>query len=91
MSYLADLAEEGDLLAVGALSDDDVCGLSILGVDPKRACELMEGDPAVQAGAYNIWAVPWKGARAGDQHLAGALPTHDRRSGSAVILAMFQV
>jgi uncharacterized protein YciI len=59
MSYLADLAEEGALLTTGPLSDDDVCALSILDVDPERACELMEDDPAVQAGVYTIWAVPW--------------------------------
>jgi uncharacterized protein len=60
MSYQADLGEKGYLLATGPLSDDDVCGLSILDIDPERACELMEADPAVQAGLYTVWAVPWK-------------------------------
>jgi len=59
-NYQADLAEMGYVLAAGPLSDDDVCGLSILGIDPERACELMEADPAVQAGVYTVWAVPWK-------------------------------
>jgi uncharacterized protein YciI len=60
MSYQANLAEKGYVLAAGPLSDDDVCGLSILDIDPERACELMEADPAVQVGLYTVWAVPWK-------------------------------
>jgi hypothetical protein len=57
--YRAALAEEGYLLASGELADDDVCELSILGVDARKACLLEEADPAVRAGMYTVWAVPW--------------------------------
>jgi hypothetical protein len=57
--YRAALADEGYLLAWGQLADDDVCELSILGVDARKACLLEETDPAVRAGMYTVWAVPW--------------------------------
>ena len=59
LCHLADLAEEGHLLATGAVPDDVVRGLSIFNVDPHRACELVQADPAVRAGLYTVWAVRW--------------------------------
>ena len=59
MSHLADLHERGYLLAAGPLLDDTFRGLSILNVDPDRARELNEADPAVRAGIYSIKAIPW--------------------------------
>lgn len=59
MSHLADLHEAGQLLAAGPLADDQLRGLSILDVDPERARELKEADPAVRAGLYTINVVPW--------------------------------
>ncbi len=50
MSHLADLHEAGHLLAAGPLSDETFRGLSILRVEPERAIELKQPDPAVQAG-----------------------------------------
>lgn len=62
MSHLADLHEAGHLLAVGPLVDaeGDLRGLSILNVDPVRARELKEADPAVRAGVYALRIVPWR-------------------------------
>jgi hypothetical protein len=57
--YRAALADAGLLLASGSLADDDVCELSILDVDARKACLLEEADPAVRAGLYTVWAVPW--------------------------------
>jgi len=57
--YRAALAEAGYLLASGPLADDDVCELSILDADPRKACLLEEADPAVRVGMYTVWAVPW--------------------------------
>jgi len=57
--YRAALADAGYLLASGPLADDDVCELSILDADPRKACLLEEADPAVRAGMYTVWAVPW--------------------------------
>jgi len=57
--YRAALADAGYLLASGPLADDDVCELSILDADPRKACLLEEADPAVRAGMYTAWAVPW--------------------------------
>jgi uncharacterized protein YciI len=59
MSHLADLHEQGYLLAAGPLLDDTFRGLSILNVDPDRARELKEADPAVSAGIYSIKTIPW--------------------------------
>ena len=59
MAHLADLHEAGHLLAAGPLAGDRLRGLSILDVDPDRARELKEADPAVQAGVYSIDVIPW--------------------------------
>jgi len=59
MAHLADLHAAGYLLAAGPLRDPSFRGLSILNVDPQRARELKEADPAVQAGRYSVTVVPW--------------------------------
>jgi uncharacterized protein len=59
MSHLADLHEAGHLLAAGPLSDEKFRGLSIMRVDPERARELKEQDPAVQAGRFSVKVIPW--------------------------------
>src|SRR2546428_3381522 len=59
MAHLADLHEAGHLLAAGPLSDEKFRGLSILNVEPERARELKERDPAVQAGRFSVKVMPW--------------------------------
>jgi uncharacterized protein YciI len=59
LSHLADLHEAGHLLAAGPLSDEKFRGLSILNVDPERARELKEQDPAVRAGRFSVKVIPW--------------------------------
>jgi len=59
MAHLADLHEQGHLLAAGPHSDERFRGLSILRVDVDEALRLREGDPAVQAGRYSVKAIPW--------------------------------
>jgi uncharacterized protein len=59
MAHLADLHEAGHLLAAGPLSDEKFRGLSILNVEPDRARELKEQDPAVQIGRFSIKVMPW--------------------------------
>src|SRR5437868_13752949 len=59
MSHLADLHEAGHLLAAGPLSDEKFRGLSILNVEPERARELKEQDPAVQIGRFSVKVIPW--------------------------------
>jgi uncharacterized protein YciI len=59
MSHLADLHEAGHLLAVGPLGHERFRGLSILRVDPKRARELKEADPAVRADLYTVELMEW--------------------------------
>jgi uncharacterized protein YciI len=59
MAHLADLHEAGHLLAAGPLDDPEFRGLSILDVDPERARELKEADPAVRAGRFSVKAMPW--------------------------------
>ncbi len=59
MAHLADLHEAGHLLAAGPLDDPRFRGLSILDVDPERARELKESDPAVRAGRLELKIIPW--------------------------------
>ena len=59
MAHLADLHEAGHLLAAGPLDHPEFRGLSILNVDPERARELKEADPAVRAGRFSVAVIPW--------------------------------
>jgi uncharacterized protein len=59
MAHLADLHQAGYLLAAGPLSDERFRGLSILNVEPERARELKEQDPAVQIGRLSVKVIPW--------------------------------
>ena len=59
MAHLADLHEAGHLLAAGPLSDEKFRGLSILNVEPERARELKEQDPAVQIGRFSVEVISW--------------------------------
>ena len=62
LAYLAQLHEDGYLLAAGPLRggpDEPLRGLSILRVDAARARELKEADPAVRAGRYAVRILPW--------------------------------
>jgi uncharacterized protein YciI len=59
LAHLAALHEAGHLLAAGPLSDEKFRGLSILNVDPERAHELSEQDPAVRAGRFSVKVIPW--------------------------------
>lgn len=59
MAHLADLHEAGHLLAAGPLSDEMFRGLTILNVEPERARELKEQDPAVQIGRFSVKVMPW--------------------------------
>jgi uncharacterized protein YciI len=59
LAHLAELHEAGDLLAAGPLSDERLRGLLLLSVDPERAHELAEADPAVRAGRFSVQLIPW--------------------------------
>ena len=62
MSHLADLHAAGHLLAAGPVLGDpdrELRGFSILNVDPDRARELEEQDPAVRAGRYRVETYTW--------------------------------
>ena len=59
MSFLADLHAAGHLLAAGPVDDAEIRGLSILNVDPERARDLKQQDPAVRAGVYSLRVIPW--------------------------------
>jgi uncharacterized protein len=59
LAHLADLHEAGHLLAAGPLSDEKFRGLSILSVEPDRARELKEQDPAVRIGRFSVKVIPW--------------------------------
>src|SRR5438270_1892404 len=60
MAHLAELHEQGHLLAAGPLLADDMYrGLSILNVPPEEARRLKDADPAVRAGRYSVKVLPW--------------------------------
>lgn len=60
MSHLADLHEQGHLLAAGPVDGGEVRGLSILCVPPERALELKRADPAVRAGVFDVRVLRWR-------------------------------
>ena len=59
LSHLAALHDAGHLLACGPLDDEKFRGLSILNVEPGRARELKEQDPAVRRGRFSVKVIPW--------------------------------
>jgi uncharacterized protein len=59
LNHLANLHEAGHLLAAGPVSDGPFGGLSILSVEPERARELKEQDPAVRAGRFRVEVASW--------------------------------
>jgi uncharacterized protein len=62
LGHLADLHDQGHLLAVGPLADPggELRGLSILAVDEDRARGLKNADPAVRAGLYRVRTMTWR-------------------------------
>jgi len=60
LDHLANLHEQGHLVAAGPLGHDKIRGLSILTVAPDEARALKEADPAVRAGRFDVVVVPWQ-------------------------------
>jgi len=60
LDHLANLHEQGHLVAAGPLGHERFRGLSILTVPPDEARPLKEADPAVQAGRFDVVVVPWQ-------------------------------
>jgi uncharacterized protein len=62
LAYIADRVAAGDILAVGPPVDQDdetLRGVSVWSVDPQRARELAEADPAVRAGRLRAEVATW--------------------------------
>jgi len=59
LDHLANLHEQGHLVAAGPLGHDKIRGLSILTVPPDEARALKEADPAVRAGRRLRICPPW--------------------------------
>ena len=63
LSHLAELHDSGVLLAAGPVGDPGgrryYRGLSILRCEPDEALRLKGDDPAVQAGVFELVAMPW--------------------------------
>ena len=62
LAYLAELHEDGHLLAAGPLlgsGDHELRGLCIFKVEPEKARELTSRDPAVRAGRFSVKIMPW--------------------------------
>lgn len=60
LDHLANLHEQGHLVAAGPLDHDKLRGLSILTVPPDEARALKMADPAVQAGRFDVIVMPWQ-------------------------------
>jgi uncharacterized protein len=63
--HLADLHEEGVLIAAGPLHDAEwgTRGIAVLTCDAERAEALFSDDPAVKAGWFTVKTVPWLAPR----------------------------
>ena len=59
MAHLADLHAAGHLLAAGPLEDELVRGLLIFKVGVDVARKMLEADPAVRAGRFNVTVASW--------------------------------
>lgn len=73
--YLTELFDQGLIIANGPvkrLSDPLLRGLTMYRVPPDEARMLAEGDPAVQAGWFDLvidqWMIPARPATIGDRH-----------------------
>ena len=59
MAHLADLHVAGHLLAAGPLQDPQLRGLLIFKVSVEVARRMLEADPAVRAGRFDVSVAPW--------------------------------
>ena len=61
LNFLAELHESGKLLAAGPLRDPDrgVRGLSLFKSELEETRALVEQDPAVRAGVFELQLLPW--------------------------------
>ncbi len=71
MAYLAELHDEGHLVAAGPLSHDHYRGMLLLRTDRPASEQLMLADPAVRAGWFDVTVVPWM-VPEGAMHFASA-------------------
>ena len=64
LNHLAELHDSGVLLAAGPVGDPGgeryYRGLSLLRCGPDEALRLKGSDPAVQAGVFELIAMPWR-------------------------------
>ncbi len=62
LAFRADLRDRGYLIGGGPLLDQDdesLRGLSVMAVEPARARELCNADPAVRAGRLAVQVMTW--------------------------------
>lgn len=64
LNHLAELHEQGVLLAAGPVGDLSTGrryyrGLSLLNCEPEEALRLKSEDPAIKAGVFEMIAMPW--------------------------------
>jgi uncharacterized protein YciI len=59
MAHLADLHEDGHLLAAGPVADRHYRGLLLFRADVEESEQMMLADPAVRAGWFDVKVVSW--------------------------------
>jgi uncharacterized protein YciI len=59
MAYLASLHREGKVLAAGPAPHEDLRGIVIFLCDVNETVRLMDVDPSVKAGWFDVEVIPW--------------------------------
>jgi uncharacterized protein YciI len=59
MTHLANLHDDGHLLAAGPVGDSEIRGLLIFACGVEETRELLLADPAVRARRFNVTVAPW--------------------------------
>jgi len=60
LAHWADAHERGEAIGFGPAPAEPVRGVCLLTVDPERARELADADPAVVAGVFSARVIPWR-------------------------------
>lgn len=55
-----ELRASGKMSLVGPLMKPPFAGMAVFTVSPEETREIMDGDPAVQAGLFHVEIIPWR-------------------------------
>lgn len=55
-----ELRVSGKMSLVGPLIKPPFAGMAVFNVSPEETRQIMDGDPAVQAGLFHVEIIPWR-------------------------------